>query len=297
MERIAIVTDSNSGITQNQGKEMGVYVIPMPFYIDEKLYFEDITLTQGEFYEFLKGDTNISTSMPSPGDVTDLWDRLLKDYDAIIYIPMSSGLSSSCNAAQILAQDYEGKVFVVDNRRISVTQKQSVIDAKALADAGWPAAEIQKYLLDTAADSSIYITLNTLYYLKKGGRITPAAAALGTLLRLKPVLQIQGAKLDAYAKSRTVKAARATMLEAMRKDFQERFHADAEASNMNLMLAYSGTDLTEVTSWKEEVQAAFPHHNLMCDPLSLSVSCHIGDGSIAIACAKRLPEELLHRYS
>lgn len=298
MERIAIVTDSNSGITQSQGREMGVFVIPMPFYIDEKLYLEDITLTQEEFYEFLKGDRNISTSMPSLGDVTDLWDKLLKDYDAIIHIPMSSGLSGSCNAAQVLAQDYEGKVFVADNRRISITQKQSVIEAKALADAGWPAAEIQKYLLDTAADSSIYITLNTLYYLKKGGRITPAAAALGTLLRLKPVLQIQGAKLDAYAKSRTLKAARATMLEAIHKDFQERFKANEDASNMNVMLAYSGTDLTEVNSWKAEVQAAFPRHdNIMCDPLSLSVSCHIGDGAIAIACTKKMPEELLHRYS
>lgn len=297
MERIAIVTDSNSGITQSQGREMGIYVIPMPFYIDEKLYLEDITLTQSEFYEFLKDDRNISTSMPSLGDVTDLWDKLLKDYDAIIHIPMSSGLSGSCNAAQMLAQDYEGKVFVVDNRRISITMKQSVIEAKALADAGWPAAEIQKYLLDTAADSSIYITLSTLYYLKKGGRITPAAAALGTLLRLKPVLQIQGAKLDAYAKSRTLKAARATMLEAIRKDFRDRFGANEDASNMNVMLAYSGTDLTEANSWKAEVQAAFPHHEMMCDPLSLSVSCHIGDGAIAIACTKKMPEELLHRYS
>ncbi len=297
MERIAIVTDSNSGITQEQGREMGVYVIPMPFYINEKLYLEDISLTQQEFYEFLKEDTDISTSMPSPGDVTDLWDRLLKEYDAIIHIPMSSGLSGSCNAARLLAQDYEGRVFVTDNHRISITQKQSVIEAKALADAGWPAAEIYRYLLDTAGDSSIYITLNTLYYLKKGGRITPAAAALGTLLRLKPVLQIQGEKLDAYAKSRTLKAARTTMLEAIRKDFRDRFDANDDASNMNVMLAYSGTDLTEALSWKEEVQAAFPHHDMMCDPLSLSVSCHIGDGAIAIACTKRMPKELLGRYA
>jgi DegV family protein with EDD domain len=296
MGKIAIVTDSNSGITQAQGKEMGIYVLPMPFYINEKLYFEDITLTQEEFYEFLKGDTNISTSMPSLGDVTDLWDRLLKDYEAIVHIPMSSGLSGSCNAAQVLAQDYEGKVFVADNRRISITQKQATIDAKALADAGWPAEEICRYLVETAADSSIYITLNTLYYLKKGGRITPAAAALGTLLRLKPVLQIQGAKLDAYAKSRTMKAARTTMLEAIHKDFRDRFDANEDASNMNVMLAYSGTDLTEANSWKAEVQSVFPNHYLMCDPLSLSVSCHIGDGSIAIACTKKLPEELLHRY-
>lgn len=296
MGKIAIVTDSNSGITRALGEKLGIFVLPMPFYINEELYYEDITLTQEGFYEFLKNNATISTSMPSLTDVTELWDRLLKDFEAIVHIPMSSGLSGSCNAAQMMAQDYEGKVFVVDNRRISITQKQSAIDAKALADAGWGAAEIKKYLEDTAADSSIYITLATLYYLKKGGRITPAAAALGTLLRLKPVLQIQGAKLDAYAKSRTMKAARTTMLEAIRKDFHERFDANEDASNMNVMLAYSGTDLTEAHSWQEEVQAAFPNHTLMNDPLSLSVSCHIGDGSIAIACTKKLPVDLLNKY-
>ena len=293
MERVAIVTDSNSGITRAAAEQMGIYVLPMPFYIDDKLYYEDITLSQEEFYQFLKGNANISTSMPSLADVTELWDRLLKDYETIVHIPMSSG---SCNAAQVMAQEYEGKVFVADNRRISITQKQAAIDAKALADAGWGAAEIRQYLEDTAADSSIYITLSTLYYLKKGGRITPAAAALGTLLRLKPVLQIQGAKLDAYAKSRTMKAARTTMLEAIHKDCTERFHASADASDMNIMLAYSGTDLTEINSWKDEVQSAYPNHTLMADPLSLRVSCHIGDGSIAIACAKKLPEDLLNKY-
>lgn len=296
MGKVAIVTDSNSGITRALGEELGIHIIPMPFYINEKLFFEEITLSQEDFYQYLKDNADISTSMPSLADVTELWDKLLETYDEIVHIPMSSGLSGSCNAAMAMAQDYEGKVFVVDNRRISITQKQSAIDAKALADAGWGAAEIKKHLEDTAADSSIYITLSTLYYLKKGGRITPAAAALGTLLRLKPVLQIQGAKLDAYAKSRTMKAARATMLEAIRKDFRERFNANEDASNMNVMLAYSGTDLTEANSWKEEVQEAFPNHTIMMDPLSLSVSCHIGDGSIAIACTKKLPEELLKKY-
>ena len=296
MGNIAIVTDSNSGITRELGKQLGIYVLPMPFYINEKLYYEDISLSQKEFYGFLKEDANISTSMPSITDVTDLWDKLLKDYEAIVHIPMSSGLSGSCNAAQMIAQDYEGKVFVVDNRRISITQKQSAMDAKALADAGWGAAEIKQYLEDTAGDSSIYITLSTLYYLKKGGRITPAAAALGTLLRLKPVLQIQGDKLDAYAKSRTMKAARTTMLEAIQKDFRERFHTSPDAPDMNLMLAYTGLDLTEAKSWEAEVQATFPSHTLMNDPLSLSVSCHIGDGAIAIACTKKLPEDILNKY-
>ena len=296
MGNIAIVTDSNSGITRELGKQLGIYVLPMPFYINEKLYYEDISLSQKEFYGFLKEDANISTSMPSLTDVTDLWDKLLKDYEAIVHIPMSSGLSGSCNAAQMIAQDYEGKVFVVDNRRISITQKQSAMDAKALADAEWGAAEIKQYLEDTAGDSSIYITLSTLYYLKKGGRITPAAAALGTLLRLKPVLQIQGDKLDAYAKSRTMKAARTTMLEAIQKDFRERFHTSPDAPDMNLMLAYTGLDLTEAKSWEAEVQATFPSHTLMNDPLSLSVSCHIGDGAIAIACTKKLPEDILNKY-
>lgn len=296
MGNIAIVTDSNSGITRELGEQLGIYVLPMPFYINEKLYYEDISLSQKEFYGFLKEDANISTSMPSLTDVTDLWDKLLKDYEAIVHIPMSSGLSGSCNAAQMIAQDYEGKVFVVDNRRISITQKQSAMDAKALADAGWGAAEIKQYLEDTAGDSSIYITLSTLYYLKKGGRITPAAAALGTLLRLKPVLQIQGDKLDAYAKSRTMKAARTTMLKAIQKDFRERFHTSPDAPDMNLMLAYTGLDLTEAKSWEAEVQATFPSHTLMNDPLSLSVSCHIGDGAIAIACTKKLPEDILNKY-
>ena len=296
MGKIAIVVDSNSGITRALGEELGIFVLPMPFYINEELYYEDITLSQEDFYKFLKSDAAISTSMPSLTDVTELWDRLLKDYEAIVHIPMSSGLSGSCGAAQMMAQDYEGKVFVVDNRRISITQKQSAIDAKALADAGWGAAEIKQYLEDTASDSSIYITLSTLYYLKKGGRITPAAAALGTLLRLKPVLQIQGEKLDAYAKSRTMKAARTTMLEAIRKDFKDRFHTDEAASDMNLMLAYTGIDMTEPLSWRDEVQAAFPNHQMMLDPLSLSVSCHIGDGAIAIACTKKLPDEVLNKY-
>ena len=292
MPRIAVVTDSNSGITQSQASEYGVYVLPMPFYIEEKLYFEDVTIDQPAFFAKLQAGARVNTSQPSVADITFCWDKLLKEYDEIVHIPMSSGLSGSCNAAQMIAQDYEGKVFVVDNRRISITQKQSAMDAKALADAGWGAAEIKQYLEDTAGDSSIYITLSTLYYLKKGGRITPAAAALGTLLRLKPVLQIQGDKLDAYAKSRTMKAARTTMLEAIQKDFRERFHTSPDAPDMNLMLAYTGLDLTEAKSWEAEVQATFPSHTLMNDPLSLSVSCHIGDGAIAIACTKKLPEDI-----
>ncbi|MDD3219485.1 MAG: DegV family protein [Lachnospiraceae bacterium] len=290
MGKIAIVTDSNSGITQAEAKELGIYVIPMPFYINEELFYEELTLSQEEFYKYLGENAEISTSMPSIADVTELWENLLKEYDEIVHIPMSSGLSSSCQTAIALAQDYDGKIQVVDNKRISVTQRQSAIDAKTMADAGTSAREIRRYLEDTAADSSIYITLDTLYYLKKGGRITPAAAALGTLLRLKPVLQIQGEKLDAYAKSRTLKAAKSTMLDAIHKDMTERFQATENADNMHIAMAFSGTDRTEIESWKEEVQKLYPQHDIVVNPLSLSISCHIGPGAIAITCTKKLAD-------
>ncbi len=207
MERIAVVTDSNSGITQEQAKDYGIHVLPMPFFIDGETYFEDIDLTQEQFYEKLEGQAEISTSMPSVASVTDLWDSLLQEHDAIVHIPMSSGLSSSCETAMMLAQDYDGRVQVVNNQRISVTQKQAALDAAEMVKRQKGAAEIKDYLERTKFDSSIYIMVDTLYYLKKGGRITPAAAALGTLLKLKPVLQIQGEKLDAFAKARTVKQA------------------------------------------------------------------------------------------
>lgn len=287
MGKIAIVTDSNSGITPELAKEWGVFVVPMPFFINENLYFEDITLTQEEFYRNMEEKAEISTSMPAIGEVSDLWDKLLKEYDQVVHIPMSSGLSGSCQAAMALAQDYDGKVQVVDNKRISVTEKLAVREALEMAELGWSGEQIKKYMEDTWQNSSIYITLNTLYYLKKGGRITPAAAALGTLLRLKPVLQIQGEKLDAYAKSRTLKAAKTTMLEAVQKDMKERFHAKEDGSDIEISIAYSGTDLKEVEIWTKEVQEAFPNHKLMVDPLSLSVACHIGPGALAITCTKK----------
>ena len=206
MSKVAIVTDSNSGITQACAKELGISVLPMPFYINGRLYYEDIDLTQEQFYKALGEDAEISTSQPSPGDVTDLWDGLLKEYDEVVHIPMSSGLSSSCQTAIMLADDYDGKVQVVNNQRISVTQRQSVLDAMAMAEKGYTAKQIKDKLEETKFESSIYITLSTLYYLKKGGRITPAAAALGTLLKLKPVLQIHGEKLDAFSNAQAGEA-------------------------------------------------------------------------------------------
>ena len=237
-KKIAVVTDSNSGITQAKAKEMGVYVLPMPFMIDSKEYFEDINLTIAEFFEKLKGDCTISTSQPSPSSMTDLWDKILEEYDEIVHIPMSSGLSGACQTAIMLSDDYDGKVQVVNNQRISVTQEQSVRDALELVKAGKSAEEIKEILENRKFESSIYIMLDTLTYLKKGGRITPAAAALGNLLKLKPVLQIQGEKLDAFAKARTIKQAKATMLDAIQKDFKERFNND-EDGDMGLFIAHT----------------------------------------------------------
>ena len=286
MSKVAVLTDSNSGITQVDAKELGVYVIPMPFFINNETYYEDIDLTQEQFYEKVVDGVDISTSMPMVGCVTDTWDKLLLEYDEIVYVPMSSGLSSSCETAYMLSQDYDGKVQVVNNQRISVTQRQSVMDAKELAENGKSAAEIKEILEQHKMESSIYIMVDTLSYLKKGGRITPAAAALGTLLRLKPVLQIQGERLDAFAKARTVKQAKSIMIEAMKKDFKERFESE-DGSKMHLEMAYTH-DLAQAEQFKKEVQEAFPNNEIIMQPLSLSVSCHIGPGAIAIACSKKI---------
>ena len=287
MGKIAIVTDSNSGITQEQAKKMGVHVIPMPFYINETLYLEGVTLTQEEFYERLKNDEPISTSQPSPAEVCGLWDMLLKENDEIVHIPMSSGLSNSCETAMGLARDYDGKVQVVDNQRISVTQYQSVVDALALRDTGKSAAEIKEVLEAEKLESSIYITLETLKYLKKGGRITPAAAAIGTVLNLKPVLQIQGEKLDAYAKVRGKKQAKRVMLKAAQEDMQERFAEYEKEGLMCIESAYTGNP-EEAEEFKKEIEAAFPGHEVRMAPLSLSIACHIGYGALAIGCTKKV---------
>ena len=287
MRKIAIVTDSNSGITQDEGRKLGISVLPMPFYINEVMYLEGVTLSQEEFYERLKKDEPISTSQPNPGEVCGLWDTLLKEYDEIVHIPMSSGLSASCETAMGFARDYDGKVQVVDNQRISVTQKQSVMDALTLVQAGKSAAEIREILEAERRESSIYITLETLKYLKKGGRITPAAAAIGTVLNLKPVLQIQGDKLDAYSKVRGKKQAKRVMLKAMKEDFDSRFAEYAKRGEMCLEMAYTGNQ-EEAEEFKKEVKEMFPDYEIQMDPLSLSVACHIGYGALAVACSKKV---------
>lgn len=288
MSKVAVVSDSNSGITQEQAKELGVTILPMPFFVGDKTLYEDIDLTQDEFYQMLSENTDISTSMPLVGNVTDTWDELLKEYDEIVHIPMSSGLSGSCETAIMLSMDYDGRVQVVNNQRISVTQRQSVMDAMALAAQGRSAVEIKEILERDKLESSIYIMVDTLYYLKKGGRITPAAAALGTLLKLKPVLQIQGEKLDAFAKARTVKQAKNLMIDAMKNDFANRFH-DPAGEHMYLEMAYT-YDLEAAEAFKKEVQEAFPGLEIVMNPLSLSVSCHIGPGALAVACSRKIPE-------
>jgi DegV family protein with EDD domain len=287
MKKIAIVTDSNSGITQSQAKELGFYVLPMPFTIDGKEYFEDINLTQEDFYQKMDENADIFTSQPSPESVMKLWDELLQEYDEIIHIPMSSGLSGSCQTALMLADDYDGKVQVVNNQRISVTQKQSCYDAKQLIATGKSALEIKNILEEDKLNASIYIMLDTLFYLKKGGRITPAAAALGTLLRLKPVLQIQGDKLDAFAKARTSAQGKNIMINAIKSDIETRF-GGLDAGNFTIMLAH--TNSTEaIYEFKKDVEEAIPSvHIEMVDPLSLSVSCHIGPGALGVAVVKKL---------
>ncbi len=282
--RTAIVTDSNSGITQNEAKELGIFVLPMPFFINEELFYEDITLTQEQFYEKLLGDADIKTSQPSPGEVMDMWDKVLESYDELVYIPMSSGLSKSCETAQMLAGDYENKVFVVDNQRISITMRRAIYDAMAMIEHGKTGAEIKKVLEDEKFESSIYITLETLKYLKKGGRITPAAAAIGTVLNIKPVLQIQGEKLDAYTKVRGKEAGRKKMIDAIRKDLDRRFANYKD--KMHLDLAYSG-NYEEAQDWLRESRENFPEFtDIHMDALSLSVSCHIGHGALAVAVSK-----------
>ena len=283
--KVAIITDSNSGITQEEGKQLGIRIVPLPFMINGEEYLEDITLTQQEFYAKLGEGSDISTSQPSPESIMALWDEVLEEYDEIVHIPMSSGLSGSCQTAMMLAEDYDGKVEVVNNQRISVTQRQSALDAKELAAKGMCAAEIKEKLEAVKFDSSIYITLDTLKYLKKGGRITPAAAALGTLLRLKPVLTVQGEKLDAFAKARTMKQAKSIMVAAITKDLEERF-GDRTGKNVHLAVAHTDNQ-EEADEFAKELRELFPATGeIVIAPLSLSVSCHIGPGSLAVACSK-----------
>ncbi|MEG1781036.1 MAG: DegV family protein [Clostridium sp.] len=284
--RTAVVTDSNSGILQTEGEQLGVYVLPMPFTIDGRDYFEDINLTQQEFYEKMNRDENITTSQPSPEDVMKMWDELLKNYDEVVHIPMSSGLSGSCDTARMLAQDYEGKVEVVNNHSISVTQRQSVMNALELSKKGWSACQIKDELERAKADSVIYITVDTLKYLKKGGRITPAAAAFGTLLKIKPVLTILGEKLDAFAKARTIKQAKGMMISAVLRDLELKL-GDKDCKDTYIFIAHTQNEEAAI-QFREELKTYFPDVDIYIAPLPLSIACHIGPGSLAIAATKKM---------
>lgn len=287
MPNIAVVTDSNSGISQKQAEALGVWVVPMPFSINDETFYEDISLSAQQFYEKMEAGADIVTSQPSPESVMKLWDELLKSHDEIVYIPMSSGLSGSCQSAIMLSQEYDGKVQVVNNQRISVTQRQSVLDAMELAKRGKTASQIRQILEEDRYNSSIYIMLDTLYYLKKGGRITPAAAALGTLLKLKPVLQIQGEKLDAFAKVRTTGQGKSIMMTAIKNDIINRFGGITQEKGVWLQIAHTRNEAAAM-ALKDELQEMFPGFDIHVDPLSLSVACHIGPGSLAIACCRKM---------
>lgn len=281
--KVAIVTDSNSGITQEEGKNLGIFVLPMPFMIGEETYFEDISLNQQQFYELLKKGEDISTSQPAIGNVMELWANILKEYDEIVHIPMSSGLSESCNTAKNFSKEFNGKVQVVDNHRISVTQKGSVLEALELSKSGKTAKEIKEYLENTKSESSIYIMVDTLKYLKKGGRVTAAGAAIGTLLNIKPVLQIQGGKLDAYQKVMSVKQAKNAMIKVMQKDLSIKFKELVDKGVMRLAVAHTNNE-ANAKEFVNEIKKAIPNVQIdFVDPLSLSVSCHIGPGALAIA--------------
>lgn len=286
MAKIAIITDSNSGLSQEEAKELGIFMIPMPFEIDGKEYLDGINLERDAFYEFQTNDSEIFTSQPAPQTVMDLWDEVLKEYDEIIHIPMSSGLSSSLQTAKMLADDYDGKVYAVDNQRISVTMVDSIVDAMYLRDKGLSAKEIGERLESEGLNSSIYITLDTLKYLKKGGRITPAAAAIGTLLKIKPVLQIQGEKLDAFAKVRTMSAAKSIMINAVKSDIAGRISENGKYKYF-INIAHTN-NLEAAQEFEKEIRLAIPEYKgeIRIMELSLSVTCHIGPGALALAVSR-----------
>ena len=286
--RIAIMTDENSGIPMEEARARGIFMMKMPFFVNGELRFHGKDMTFEQFYQYLDEGAEVSTSQPSPGDVIDMWNKILADgYDEIVYIPMSSGLSESCNSAKVFAEEFDGKVHVVDNHRISITMEQSVYDAVIYAEQGMSAKEIKERLEKEAYDASIYIAVDTLSYIKKGGRVTAAAAAIGTVLNLKPVLTIQGEKLDAYAKERGMKKARHVMIDAMKKDLEKRFAELDESGEYKISISYSHVDDETLQSWIDEVREAFPGRSIGARPLSLSIACHIGPGALAVAGFRR----------
>ena len=282
-EKVAIVSDTNCGITLDEAKEIGIYLVTMPFFVDGEEYFEYKTMNHDMFFEKLRADAEVSTSMPSPGDLLDMWEQLLKEYDEILYLPMSSGLSGSCHAAMGFAEDFDGKVQVVDNKRISVIMKQSVLEAKYMADKGMTADEIKEYLEKDALNAAVYVAVDTLEYLKKSGRVTPAAAAIGSVLNIKPVLQIQGGKLDAYKKVRGMNQATKAMFEGIKAEMETRF----AGKDIVIRAAYSGDD-TVKDSWANAIKEEFPDMEIVMDKLPISICCHTGEGAMGIGITEKM---------
>ena len=282
-KKVAIVSDTNCGITLEEAKELGIYLITMPFCVDGEEYYEYKTMNHELFFEKLREGAEVSTSMPSPADLMDMWEEVLKEYDEIVHIPMSSGLSGSCFAAMGFADEYDGKVFVVDNKRISIIMKQSILEAKSMADRGVGAAEIKEYLEEDALNSSIYVAVDTLEYLKKSGRVTPAAAAIGSVLNIKPVLQIQGGKLDAYKKVRGMKQATKAMFEGIKSDMETRF----AGKDIVIRAAYSGNEEVK-TFWEEAIKGEFPDTTVEMDMLPISICCHTGEGAMGIGIMEKM---------
>jgi DegV family protein with EDD domain len=287
MTNVAIVTDSNSGITTELGKQLGVTVVPMPVEINGTVFYEGKDLSQEQFYEYLLSGAEIATSQPAPADVLDIWDQVLKTHDELVYIPMSGGLSSSCQTAIAMAEDYGGRVQVADNRRISVTQRYSVMDALRMAEEGLSAAEIRQTLEQQRDDACIYITVDTLKYLRKGGRVSGLEAVAGTMLSIKPVMEIRGEKLDVVAKVRGMRAARKLMIQRVKADIQGRLKPLRDAGHLAVSIAYSQISEQGKADWWSEVQAAFPEEKLVeGDPLTLSIACHTGPGALGVGAVR-----------
>lgn len=282
-KKVAIVSDTNCGITLDEAKELGIYLVTMPFFVDGEEYYEYKTMNHEMFFEQLRAGKDVSTSMPSPADLLDMWEKLLEEYDEIVHIPMSSGLSGSCHAAMGFAEGYDGKVVVIDNKRISVIMKQSVIEAKHMADKGMSANQIKEYLENDALNSAVYVAVDTLEYLKKSGRVTPAAAAIGSVLNIKPVLQIRGGKLDAYKKVRGMKQATRALFEGIRTEMETRF----AGKDIVIRAAYSGNDEVK-NSWEEAIKEEFPDREVEMDMLPISICCHVGEGAMGIGIMEKM---------
>uniref|UniRef100_UPI004056CD0D DegV family protein n=1 Tax=Acetatifactor sp. TaxID=1872090 RepID=UPI004056CD0D len=288
MKQVGIVTDSHSGISPEDAKALGVMVLPMPFYFEDECYYEGVSITREEFFERLREGQKVSTSQPSPEAVMELWKDGLQQYEELLYIPMSSGLSGSCNVAMMLAEksEFKGKIFVVDNGRVATPLHRSILDALELVKEGYCAEKIKEILEESKDKMSIYIAVETLENLKKGGRITPATAAIGTLLNIKPILKLGVGVLETYKKTRGMKKARRDMLEAMKHDFDTIFKEYYERGEIYLMAASSADEVT-TREWVEEIQDFFPGMEVLCDNLTLGISCHVGEGGLGIGCSCR----------